>query len=162
MYHEHRAYRGAIPDRGPSDKLWKVEHGGYSWQAQSYWLRVEWLTRNFYKDSLISHDPTIDKGIRFVSRPGSENLICDLYKAKCFNLNGDTRAKQIRHITAFNKVPTLALPVYLPDFYKSDWCDSNLHKLTTSLDLPPVKLDLAQRVHHRWCDLNHVLLETKN
>jgi hypothetical protein len=162
MYHDHRAYNGPLPERGYKDNLWKVEHRGYSWQAQSYWLRVEWLTRDLYTDSHISHDPAIDEGIRFVTKNGAENLICDLYKAKCPNLNGNTQEEQIKHTMSFVKIPTVALPVYLPDFYKNDWCDLYLQKLTTQLDLPAVEFSIARRIHQRWCELNHFLIKSKN
>ena len=162
MYHDRRIYTGPAPVRGNETKVWQVQHGGYAWQAQSYWLRIEWLTRDLYTDSQVLHDPQVDEGIRFVTKYGCEELVCELYRAKCPYLNGNTWEQQLNHARAFNTLSDLALPVYLPDFYSRDWCDQHLGQLTDKLGWKTIDPSLAQRVHHRWCELNQLLTQTRS
>jgi hypothetical protein len=157
-YSDRRSHTGSAP----SDQAWWVSNGGYRWQAQSYWLRMEWMTRDLYQESEIHHTVEPDQGVRFVTRPDSDQLVCRIYKAKCPNLNGNTWSEQIRHSEDFRAEPKVAVPVFLPDFYESEWCDHNLKHLTDRLEMQGVDPDLARSVHHRWCELNQELLKKRN
>ena len=153
-YSDRRSHTGSAP----TPQAWWVSNGGYRWQAQSYWLRMEWMTRDQYQDSEIHHTTEPDHGVRFVTREGSDQEVCRLYKAKCPNLNGNTWQQQILHSEGFRVTPKVAVPVFLPSFYDSDWCDHSLKPMTDRLGMDSVDPDLAHRVHHRWCELNRQLL----
>lgn len=145
-YHSNRAYTGSAIHRGPERNVWR---------SGSYWLRMEWLTRDLYTESRVQHDPLPPAGsVQCVPRAGHIDWVVGLYRAKCPDLNGHTVQRQQAFTGKFLTVQSDCHPVYLPDLYHRDWVDQSLAPLCDRLARSRPGMDSARRVHHRWCDLN--------
>lgn len=156
MYNDIRTSTGKAP----------VRNGHTSWGQPSYWLRMEWLTRETYTESTVTHDPEIvDKkqssGDRVIFvKVGDVDLVTRLYLAKCPGLNGSTYNEELERNRAWQTVPAgVDAVVVTDDLYRRDWASSGLAKVLDQIGYAPVHLSDAEKIHHRWCDLNDRLLE---
>jgi hypothetical protein len=127
---------------------------------------MEWLTRETYTESTVTHDPEIvDKkqssGDRVIFvKVGDVDLVTRLYLAKCPGLNGSTYNEELERNRAWQTVPAgVDAVVVTDDLYRRDWASSGLAKVLDQIGYAPVHLSDAEKIHHRWCDLNDRLLE---
>jgi len=137
---------------------------GHNWGRQSYWLRVESWTREYYKDTIISHEILPKQEVIF--EVGDVDRVTKLYEAKCPGLNGLSykeeydRNKEWSNITV-RGITTADVTVQTDDFFESNWVEKNLQRLLDKLDYGTVDIETARAVHHRWCNLNNILLKKR-
>jgi len=159
MYHENRIHTGKPPIRNSVTN---------SWNRQSYWLRMEWLTRAKYTETEVIHDLKItkkksaDDRIVFV-QVGDVEQVTKLFLAKCPDLNGNTYNEELEKNRRWQTVPAGVDSVIMTDeLYRRDWVSRGLAKVVDQIGYAPVNLSDAEKIHHRWCDLNDRLLERRN
>ena len=155
LYHENRVFVNERPIRGGETNVW---------HNQSYWLRIEWLTRELYEDCKINHSrtPTMD-GSWVYFQVGDAHRVLDLYKAKCPDLNGLGDDAFLKGIEAWRQVPAgVTSSVMTDQLYERGWVGGYLKKLLSDLDHGPVDMDMAEKIHHRWCDLNQLILKNRS
>lgn len=158
IYHDSRTFTGTPPVRNGITNPFEMP---------SYWLRIEFMTREKYTETLITHDPNIiekkqsnkDKVI-FV-QVGDVDRVTQLYQAKCPGLNGRTYEEEFKLNLEWQQVPEGADGVIITDeLYKRDWVANNLLNLLDQIGYTPSDLSKIEKIHHRWCDLNDQLLDT--
>jgi len=157
MYHDSRIFDGAPPVRNGQTN---------SWESQSYWLRMEWLTREKYTETAVVHTYNIaskkqsDEDRVIFVQVGDVDLVTQLYRAKCPDLNGSTYEEQYEKNLRWRMVPRGVDAVVVTDhLYSRDWSTDNLPHLLEQIGYAPADVSEAEKIHHRWCDLNDRLLK---
>jgi len=157
MYHDNRAFIGEPPVRNGQTNNWK---------SRSYWLRMEWLVREQYTETTVIHDYKIaDKKQSNADRVifvqvGDVDQVTQLYRAKCPDLNGLTYEEHHNSNLKWLVVPNdVNAVIRTNELYERDWVVNNLARLLDQMDYAPITdLSDAEKIHHRWCDLNARLL----
>jgi len=154
MYHDSR-----LSDVKPS-----MRNGQNNWGSVSYWLRMELLTREKYTETAVRHSYNIekqsDKDRTIFLQVGDVDRVTQLYRTKCPDLNGRTYEEHIEENLRWQTVPEGVDAVVVTDeLYRRDWVSNNLLHLLDQIGYAPADLSEAEKIHHRWCDLNDQLLK---
>lgn len=157
MYHDSRIFDGTPPVRNSQTNTWR---------RQSYWLRMEWLTREKYTETEVRHSYNIvrkkqsDKDRTIFLQVGDVDRVTQLYRTKCPDLNGRTYEEEFKENLQWQTVPEGVDAVVVTDeLYRRDWVSNNLLHLLDQIGYAPADPSETEKIHHRWCDLNDQLFK---
>jgi len=157
MYHDSRIFDGTPPVRNGQTN---------TWESQSYWLRMEWMTREKYTETAVEHTCNIagkkqsDEDRAIFVQVGDVDWVTQLYRAKCPGLNGRTYEEQYEENLRWRTVPRGVDAVVVTDqLYGRDWSTNYLPHLLDQIGYAPADVSEAEKIHHRSCELNDHLLK---
>lgn len=154
-------------------KLWTVRTQIYTparahqgpplphWGRGSYWLRMEFLTRELYTDSRISHERLHRfprPWVRFQATDPEEVAL--MYLAKSPDLAGRfTWGEWLAKVRQWQSaVPGATHTIDCHHLFQRHYWRTGLPSLTRDLGVAAVDPQWAREVHLTWCDLNEQVL----